>query len=72
MKAGIPSNDLSIALEPEAASLFCKHLPVEKLPDAKGIGVFRPGAKYMVLDCGGTHIVCFRDNVKSIKRNKIE
>ncbi|XP_048734696.2 heat shock 70 kDa protein 12A-like [Ostrea edulis] len=45
---------LHIALEPEAASLFCQHLPVERLVGAsKGFGVSRKGTKYMVIDLGG-------------------
>ena len=43
-----------ISLEPEAASLFCKYLPIEKLQGAEsGIGAFRPGSRYLVLDAGG-------------------
>lgn len=45
-----------IALEPEAASLYCKHLPVERLQSdggAQGFATFAKGSKYLVLDCGG-------------------
>lgn len=43
-----------IALEPEAASLFCKYLPIEKLQGSEGgIGAFKPGSRYLVLDAGG-------------------
>ncbi|KAK3610272.1 hypothetical protein CHS0354_029731 [Potamilus streckersoni] len=55
-KAGIPSGQLKIALEPEAASLFCQYLPVEKLNSQGGNVHFSsapPGTKYMVLDLGG-------------------
>jgi hypothetical protein len=46
-----------ISLEPEAASLFCKYLPIEKLQGAdKGIGAFKPGSRYLVLDAGGMKI----------------
>jgi hypothetical protein len=53
------------ALEPEAASLYCKHLPVERLQGeggGQGFGAFSNGSKYLVLDCGGmaesyTHVV---------------
>ncbi|XP_052792382.1 heat shock 70 kDa protein 12B-like [Mya arenaria] len=53
--AGIATDQLSLALEPEAASLFCKYLPVEKIEGAtgKGISAFAPGRKYLVLDAGG-------------------
>ncbi|KAL4230294.1 hypothetical protein ACF0H5_010678 [Mactra antiquata] len=54
--AGIDTNHLSLALEPEAASLFCKYLPVEKIIGVDGapkIASFAPGKKYLVLDAGG-------------------
>ncbi|XP_033742797.1 heat shock 70 kDa protein 12B-like [Pecten maximus] len=47
-KADIMNDQLLIALEPEAASVCCRYLP-----DAKGIDIFMPGSKYMVLDLGG-------------------
>ncbi|XP_021376572.1 heat shock 70 kDa protein 12B-like isoform X2 [Mizuhopecten yessoensis] len=47
-KAEIMNDQLLIALEPEAASVCCRHLP-----DAKGSDIFMPGSKYMVLDLGG-------------------
>ena len=43
-----------IALEPEAASIYCQHLPVEKLEGSNSISAFQPGSKYLVLDAGGT------------------
>ncbi|XP_052795059.1 heat shock 70 kDa protein 12A-like [Mya arenaria] len=54
-EAGIPSDQLTIALEPEAASLYCRHLPVEKNKGSKAASLaqFKTGTKYMVLDCGG-------------------
>ncbi|KAL3880726.1 hypothetical protein ACJMK2_032943 [Sinanodonta woodiana] len=53
--AGINGDQLMIALEPEAASMFCKHLPVDRISGAPdtGISVFSPGTKYLVLDAGG-------------------
>lgn len=54
INAGIRTDHLTLALEPEAASLFCKYLPVEKVKGAKGeISCFSPGKKYLVLDAGG-------------------
>ncbi|KAJ8297603.1 hypothetical protein KUTeg_024134 [Tegillarca granosa] len=50
--AGIPKAYLKIALEPEAASLFCKYLPTKKM-ECGGFSVFKPGSKYLVLDAGG-------------------
>ncbi|CAG2207883.1 unnamed protein product [Mytilus edulis] len=49
--AGIKEDNLLIALEPEAASMFCKYMPVEK--GEHSFQSFQPGSKYMVLDCGG-------------------
>jgi len=55
LQAGIPSKHLTIALEPEAASLFCQYLPVEKFSvrGASGFGDAKPGTTYMVVDLGG-------------------
>ncbi|XP_061164053.1 heat shock 70 kDa protein 12B-like [Saccostrea echinata] len=65
-KAGIESKSLVIALEPEAASIYCKELPVEKLSGTEsGIGVFSPGKKYLVLDAGGGTIDMTVHEVKS-------
>ena len=50
-KAGIDGDNLIIALEPEAASMFCKYMPVEKGTDS--LQTFKPGSKYIILDCGG-------------------
>ena len=55
-----------VALEPEAASLFCRHLPVEKCigPDKISLSSMTPGLKYMVLDCGGEYFsICTGRNV---------
>ena len=47
---------LTLALEPEAAALFVKHVPIEK--KSKGdtgdfFKSFGSGAKYLVCDAGG-------------------
>ena len=54
-QAGIAANKLSIALEPEAASIFCRHVSVQKRIDTTGacIASFSAGTKYLVLDAGG-------------------
>ena len=46
---------MSIALEPEAASLYCQLLPTEKIHGTEGakFAVASPGSKYMVIDLGG-------------------
>ncbi|KAL5012615.1 hypothetical protein ScPMuIL_011166 [Solemya velum] len=53
--AGIEKHQLRIALEPEAASLYCQHIPTETLVDASGakFGVSGAGTRYMVVDLGG-------------------
>ncbi|KAL5018158.1 hypothetical protein ScPMuIL_003880 [Solemya velum] len=44
-KAGIANDNLTLALEPEAAAIYCKHLPdLDEIP---------VGSPFMVLDCGG-------------------
>ncbi|XP_033725297.1 heat shock 70 kDa protein 12A-like [Pecten maximus] len=54
--AGIPSEDLRIALEPEAAAVYCRSLPLDTLTDSQDqevTGAFRPGGSYMIIDLGG-------------------
>ncbi|XP_060565808.1 heat shock 70 kDa protein 12A-like [Ruditapes philippinarum] len=78
-KAGIKKESLLIALEPEAASLFCMHLPVDKMSvegDSGGttakVSPFQKGTKYMVVDVGGgtvditIHQVVDKDQLKEI------
>ncbi|CAH1263872.1 HSPA12A [Branchiostoma lanceolatum] len=59
-KAGIASRNhrhrLLIALEPEAASLFCRQLPVSRFRRDTGntaLLQMEPQERYMVVDCGG-------------------
>lgn len=63
-QAGIHSEQLSLALEPEAASLFCRFLPVKKIHGVNGvsdISNLAPGNRYLVLDAGGTlNIICVK------------
>ncbi|KAH3833377.1 heat shock 70 kDa protein 12A-like isoform X2 [Dreissena polymorpha] len=58
--AGLKMDALTIALEPEAASLFCMHLPIENLvvsgakqTDVQQFSPFSVGQRYMVVDVGG-------------------
>ncbi|XP_060557878.1 heat shock 70 kDa protein 12A-like [Ruditapes philippinarum] len=55
LEAGIQSDCLSLALEPEAASIFCKLLPVDCLKhnNSTSIEAFKAGSSYIVLDLGG-------------------
>ncbi|KAK3099812.1 hypothetical protein FSP39_010132 [Pinctada imbricata] len=54
-QADIFGGQLKIALEPEAASVFCQVLPIDKLEGtgSKGLRCFSPGSRYLVLDAGG-------------------
>ncbi|XP_045205238.2 heat shock 70 kDa protein 12A-like isoform X2 [Mercenaria mercenaria] len=78
-KAGIRKESLIIALEPEAASLFCMHLPVDKMcvegnvsQSSAKVSPFQKGTKYMVVDVGGgtvditIHQVVDKDKLKEI------
>lgn len=46
--AGIPEDKLTLALEPEAASVFC-----QTFPSAGSIDIVNIGSKYIVVDLGG-------------------
>ncbi|XP_060559750.1 heat shock 70 kDa protein 12A-like [Ruditapes philippinarum] len=49
--AGIRHERLIIALEPEAASVYCRLLPTTRNQDS--VGQLPSGSKYMILDAGG-------------------
>ncbi|KAK3603244.1 hypothetical protein CHS0354_007575 [Potamilus streckersoni] len=55
--AGIRDEYLKLALEPEAASLLCNHLPMKKFvangSETASISTFEKGSKYLILDAGG-------------------
>ncbi|XP_033743554.1 heat shock 70 kDa protein 12B-like [Pecten maximus] len=55
VEAGIDGRNLVLALEPEAASLYCQLLPINKLHTNKEtrFTVSRPGTTFMVVDMGG-------------------
>ncbi|OWF35257.1 heat shock 70 kDa protein 12A-like isoform X2 [Mizuhopecten yessoensis] len=56
IEAGIPTSDLRIALEPEAAAVYCRSLPAGTLVGSRDRGVtdaFQPGGCYMIVDMGG-------------------
>ncbi|XP_052796428.1 heat shock 70 kDa protein 12A-like isoform X2 [Mya arenaria] len=53
-KAGLPKNRIEIALEPEAASLYCRQLPIAKDPETEhGVSKLPIESQYMIIDCGG-------------------
>ncbi|XP_078325292.1 heat shock 70 kDa protein 12A-like [Crassostrea virginica] len=51
--AGIQRTKLTVALEPESASIYCNRIPLSKFEDGNGLGDFEVGKKYLVLDAGG-------------------
>ena len=52
-QAGISQSKLILALEPEAASIYCNSLPLSKFVEGNGLEGFEVGHKYLVLDAGG-------------------
>lgn len=53
--AGIKDKNLTISLEPEAASLFCQYIPVDKFTvgGEAHTALAAPGTVYMIADLGG-------------------
>ncbi|XP_048778297.2 heat shock 70 kDa protein 12A-like [Ostrea edulis] len=53
--AGIKGDNLLLALEPEAASIYMKEINVEVQKDMNEsrLSAFSPGTKYMIVDLGG-------------------
>lgn len=49
----VDSEQLIIALEPEAASLYCRRLDVKQFMDRSRSISFDTGTKYLVIDSGG-------------------
>ncbi|XP_063416427.1 heat shock 70 kDa protein 12A-like [Mytilus trossulus] len=54
-KAGIDMDNLSLALEPECAAVYCRNEELIKNKDKMNSSLhsFRPGSKFMVVDLGG-------------------
>jgi hypothetical protein len=54
LKANIPGDNLLIALEPEAAAIYCQYLPKEKLVGTDSVlNLSETGVRYMIVDLGG-------------------
>ncbi|XP_052781108.1 heat shock 70 kDa protein 12A-like isoform X1 [Mya arenaria] len=51
--AGISSDKLSIALEPEAAAIYCRLLPMENNDQDGLLSTLKTGSKVLVVDAGG-------------------
>jgi len=71
-QAGIVGGHLTIALEPEAASMFCRHVPVQKLGVGESFRPFDPGNRYLVLDAGGTISITFFFQLIYIKESTVK
>ncbi|XP_060574858.1 heat shock 70 kDa protein 12B-like [Ruditapes philippinarum] len=75
VQAGLLTNKLTIALEPEAASIFCRHLSVDTAISGGSLSIAKMpvGTRYMVLDAGGgtiditVHEVVSEHSVKEIQ-----
>ncbi|XP_063419328.1 heat shock 70 kDa protein 12A-like [Mytilus trossulus] len=74
-QAGISRDNLTLALEPEAASMYCRKVPVGVKEDDDGgktIAAMEVGSKYVVLDQGGgttdiaVHEVTGKNTLKEI------
>ncbi|XP_061183997.1 heat shock 70 kDa protein 12A-like [Saccostrea echinata] len=77
VKAGISREQLSIALEPEVASIYCQYLPLERQKLKSGtsfLDVAKSGSRFMVVDLGGgttditLHERCKGGKLKEIHR----
>ncbi|XP_060600608.1 uncharacterized protein LOC132754036 [Ruditapes philippinarum] len=75
LKAGIEGRRLTIALEPESASIYCRHQNISagnKETGDKDISCFKEGTRYMVIDAGGgtvditIHEVCENGKIKEV------
>ncbi|KAL5012090.1 hypothetical protein ScPMuIL_010641 [Solemya velum] len=56
IKAGIDNASLTIALEPEAASIYCRHAKLHAYQDAQlltSVAQLTPLTRYAILDAGG-------------------
>ncbi|XP_048767270.2 heat shock 70 kDa protein 12A-like [Ostrea edulis] len=52
IEAGIDSGQLFLALEPEAASLYCRTFPMEMINE-DGLSIAYKGSQYVIADIGG-------------------
>ncbi|VDI82383.1 Hypothetical predicted protein [Mytilus galloprovincialis] len=54
-KAGIEKDNLTLALEPECAAMFCRYLAIDKKKDGDEMELkaFDENARFMVVDLGG-------------------
>ncbi|KAK3101370.1 hypothetical protein FSP39_003052 [Pinctada imbricata] len=53
VNAGIHGRNLRLALEPEAAAIYCKSHEMQKEQVESTMLAFQPGESFMIIDCGG-------------------
>ncbi|XP_052780048.1 heat shock 70 kDa protein 12A-like isoform X2 [Mya arenaria] len=53
VEAGIPAEKLTIALEPESASIYCRNLQLERSGGEHTLSTLKSGTKFLVVDAGG-------------------
>ncbi|XP_052820670.1 heat shock 70 kDa protein 12B-like isoform X4 [Mya arenaria] len=71
--AGIKEDKLSLAYEPEAAAIYCKHMRLAKLREPGKDATIQPfptGLKFLVLDLGGAVLYGFNPSVISTRKSK--
>ena len=57
-QAAIDPSHLLIALEPEAASIYCKHIDLANFSGmAANFKPFASGSRYIILDAGGNDFI---------------
>ncbi|KAL3847873.1 hypothetical protein ACJMK2_018764 [Sinanodonta woodiana] len=72
IQAGIGKEHVMIALEPEAASLFCRHIPLRVM--SSEIVPLNAGTRYIVIDAGGgtvditIHEIMEDDKIKELHK----
>ncbi|KAH3737743.1 hypothetical protein DPMN_044337 [Dreissena polymorpha] len=74
-EAGIDMGHLSLALEPEAASIYCRHAQLDRTYSSRmaDISTFPPGTQYLVCDAlGGTVDITVHEVMKDMKLKEIE
>ena len=69
-QAGIASHDLILALEPEAASIYCQNIPVDMTVDAIGLASLMTGDQYLVADLGGSRQLSYSQYSNSLCTNR--
>ncbi|XP_052075961.1 heat shock 70 kDa protein 12A-like [Mytilus californianus] len=73
-KTGIDRDNMSLALEPECAAVYCKHDELVRDEDQRNSALqfFRPGSKFMVVDLeGGTVDITVSEVLESGKMKEI-